>query len=227
LYLKHADWIDLAANTTSGNREADIKDNGDVTDMTIHPADTDGLDAPVAAVEGPARAEVGLPIVFDASRSKETHGRPLRFHWRLGDGQRALGPRVEHTYSVPGFYRLGLTVNNGPFADLAWRDLYVVERVAELGTESRDAAAQWDWVDPQSRVTFAASRRKPVLQLQAGDVSLRQPAVSPGMVQQWRTPMVFAADDLADEDVVIAARQNINDLAIDIREAIGQDGRCG
>jgi parallel beta-helix repeat protein len=155
LYLKHADWLDLAANTIRGNREADIKDDGDVSTMTMHPPDTDGLVAPHAVLDGPARAEVGRPIAFDASRSTDAKGRPLAFHWRLGDGQRAAGSRVEHVYRAPGFYRVGLTVTNGPFADLAWRDLYVVERVEELGTEGIDAAARWDWVDPQSRVAFA------------------------------------------------------------------------
>jgi PKD domain len=106
-------------------------------------------------LEAPARAEAGRPIVLDASRSKETQGRPLQFHWRLGDGQRAAGPRVEHVYNAPGFYRLGLTVTNGRFAGLAWRDLYVVERVDELGTEGTQAAARWGWIDPQSRVAFA------------------------------------------------------------------------
>jgi len=155
LYLKHADWIDLAANTIKGNREGDIKDDGDVTDMTIHPPEADGLAAPQAVLEGPARGLVGRPIVFDAGGSKETQGRPLQFHWRLGDGQRSSGPRVEHVYNVPGFYRLGLTVTNGGFSDLAWRDLYVVENVDEIGTEGTNAAARWDWIDPNSRVVFA------------------------------------------------------------------------
>jgi parallel beta-helix repeat protein len=155
LYLKHADWIDAASNKIAGNHGAGIKDDGDVTDMTIHPPDSQGLVAPQAVLDGPARGVVGQPIVFDATLSKETQGHPLQFHWRLGDGERAIGARVEHVYNAPGFYRLGLTVTNGPFADLAWRDLYVVEDVAEIGTEGTGAAARWDWLDPNSRVAFA------------------------------------------------------------------------
>jgi parallel beta-helix repeat protein len=155
LYLKYADWLDLGSNTIHDNREADIKDDGAVSDLTIHPQAEGGLVAPKALLDGPDRGEVGRPIAFDASRSQETERRPLEFHWRMGDGQRATGPRVEHVYSAPGFYRLGLTVSNGPFADLAWRDLYVAERVLELGTEASSAAAQWGWLDPDSRVFFA------------------------------------------------------------------------
>jgi hypothetical protein len=60
-------------------------------------------------------------------------------------------------------------VTNGRFSDLAWRDLYVVERDNELGTEGVAAAARWDWIDPHSRATFAADRETKL----AGDSSLR------------------------------------------------------
>ena len=48
-----------------------------------------------------------------------------------------------------------MTITDGRFADLAWRDLYVVENMVELGTEDTGAAARWDWVDLNSRVAFA------------------------------------------------------------------------
>jgi hypothetical protein len=48
----------------------------------------------------------------------------------------------EHTFAKAGFYRLGLTVQNGVLADLAWRDLIITEPVAaELGTEQQ--AQRW------------------------------------------------------------------------------------
>ena len=85
------------------------------------------------------------------------NSRPARtplFRWHLGDGQLAEGPRIEHVYKSPGFYRVGLTVTSGPLSDLAWRDLYVIEPVDEIGTEGAETAAQWSFIDPQSRVTF-------------------------------------------------------------------------
>jgi len=87
----------------------------------------------------------------------------------LGDGHVAAGPRVEHVYKAPGFYRLGLTVSSGSLSDLAWRDLYVVEPVNELGTEGAEAPARWSFIDPQSRVTFMGDTETKIV----GDTSLR------------------------------------------------------
>jgi hypothetical protein len=127
------------------------------------------LQPPQAVLEGAARAEAGRPIAFDAGRSRDPQDRPLQFRWHLGDGRVADGPRLEHTYSTPGFYRLGLTVTNGSFSDLAWRDLYVVERGNELGTEGIEAAARWDWIGPSSRVAFSSDRENTIV----GNASLR------------------------------------------------------
>jgi hypothetical protein len=49
---------------------------------------------------------------------------------------------VTHTFSKPGFYRVGVTVTNGTFAGLSGIDLLVVDDDAEeIGTEF--AADQW------------------------------------------------------------------------------------
>lgn len=61
-------------------------------------------------------------------------------------------PKFEHRFSRPGFHRVGLTVNNGRYSDLAWRDLYVVQDGSEEPTEG--PADRWGFVDPQSQVTF-------------------------------------------------------------------------
>jgi parallel beta-helix repeat protein len=158
LFLEQAEWLDLAANLISNNRDGDIKDNGGVTELTIHEEDPKTGAPPSAVLEAPAHAMVGCAIVFDASRSKLTNGQPAVFRWHLGDGHRAEGPRLEHVYKAPGFYRVGLTVTSGPFSDLVWRDLYVVEPLDELGTEGADAAAKWSFIDPRSRVAFTADR---------------------------------------------------------------------
>ncbi|HND50884.1 MAG TPA: hypothetical protein PLV92_00750, partial [Pirellulaceae bacterium] len=55
----------------------------------------------------------------------------------------------------PGFYRVGLTVDNGRLSNLAWRDFYVVEKVDEWGTEAAGDAAAWSWFDPRSSVTYS------------------------------------------------------------------------
>jgi len=102
---------------------------------------------------------VGQVARFDASFSRDPQGRPLQFQWWLEgkavespeqsraavsavQGQRDAGSTLERVFDRPGFHRLSLTVNNGALAALAWRDLLVVQPVAqELGTEAQ--ASRW------------------------------------------------------------------------------------
>ena len=106
----------------------------------------------------PDRATVGVPVRFDASASRDPEKRPLHFRWIAGElaGDQAV---FEHTFTKPGFYRLGLTVDNGVLADLAWRDLIVSEPVKEeIGTEGQ--AARWGFDlegngDGRGRMSFA------------------------------------------------------------------------
>ena len=65
---------------------------------------------------------------------------------------------VDSSEKAPGFYRVGLTVTSGALSDLAWRDLYVVERLEEIGTEQPSSAARWGFIDPHSQVTFETDR---------------------------------------------------------------------
>ena len=133
---------------------ADIHDDGGVTRLTRNPSRPGLINTPPRAMlVGPSVAKVGESVVFDASGSTDPQAQPLRFSWDLGDGTTSDKPRVTHVFTTPGFRRLGLTVTNGSLADLAWRDLYVVDNAKELATEGR--SGQWSWVDPDSRVTFA------------------------------------------------------------------------
>ncbi len=152
IHMQCADWIDVAANVFENNQE-DVHDAGHVTNLTCHP-DKPGITRPPQAVlEGPSAGQVGRTIVLDASNSQDPDGHPLTFRWDLGDGTVVHEPRIAHVFQAPGFYRIGLTVHNGLLSDLAWRDFYVVGEGAEWGTEGN--AADWDWVDPQSQVTYA------------------------------------------------------------------------
>jgi hypothetical protein len=188
IYVQHADWVDVAANVFGNNREGNLRNDGNVTNLTEYPDNPRITKPPQAVLDGPtgfgqqgrvgdptygatgigqegrvgdptyglASAAVGRPVVFDASRSRDPDGHPLRYRWDLGDGTVATEPRVEHRFAVPGFYRVGLTVNNGLLSNLAWRDFYAVEEAAELGTEGQ--AADWTWIDPGSQVAFSDDR---------------------------------------------------------------------
>jgi len=157
IYMQHADWIDMAANMFKDNKAAAIHNAGNVTNLFEH-ADNPGITAPPKAVlDGPSFAKVNEPVILDAAGSTDPGNNRLAYRWDMGDGTVLTTPRMSHTFKAPGFYRVGLTVNNGVLADLAWRDFYVVEDVRELATEGQ--AAQWSWIDPQSKVAFSNDRQ--------------------------------------------------------------------
>src|SRR5205814_1608759 len=150
---------------------------------------------PHARLIGPARAVAGLAVRFDASASHDPEGRPLHFRWTAGDFT-SDRPVFEHVFTRPGFYRLGLTVDNGVLADLAWRDLIVSEPVKEeIGTEGQ--AARWGFElegndDGRGRMSFAEDPDAVV-----GKTSLRfTPNPYPG---QYATA-IFPRDRDADWD---------------------------
>src|SRR6185503_16308357 len=95
---------------------------------------------------------------FEAGASRDFHGRPLRFRWTAREltGEEAV---FEPVFSEPGFYRLGLTVDNGVLADLAWRDFIVTAPVPEeIGTEGQ--SHRWGFAlegnaDGHGRMHFA------------------------------------------------------------------------
>ena len=105
-------------------------------------ADPLKLAAPTAVLDGPSRAGIGEKVVFDASKSKDVRGRALTFRWDIG-GKTYDGPRVEHTFDKPGFYRVGVTATNGYLANLA----YGVTTGLDVQTSTNDYLAYTDLVD--------------------------------------------------------------------------------
>lgn len=156
IWGRWGDALWLARNTATRNAESNFLN--DVTHLREATDDPSVTRPPRAELTGPARAVVGTPVHFDAGASRDPDGRPLHFRWTAGDlsgGQ----PAFVHAFTKPGFYRLGLTVDDGVLADLAWRDLIVTEPVKEeIGTE--DQAAQWGFelegnADGRGRMSFA------------------------------------------------------------------------
>ncbi len=136
IWGRWGDWIWASANTSSANTNL-------VLDTThwIEPATVPGVLPPAIQLFAPTRASVGVPVVFDASGSHDPQGRPLAFRWDLG-GSVHDQKRFSHTFDKPGFYRVGLTVDNGAHASIGWRDLVVSESVQqEIGTEG--PASRW------------------------------------------------------------------------------------
>ena len=141
IWGRWGDAVLLAGNIFTNNAQGNFITN--VTDLIDWPADPTIQTAPTAELLGPRVTKVGEAVRFDASLSHDAQGRPLHFRWWL-DGPAGDQAVLDRVFDQPGFHRLGLTVDNGALADLAWRDVLVVQPVAEeLGTEGQ--ASRWGY----------------------------------------------------------------------------------
>ena len=167
IYLKHAQMFDLAANRFDNNSLADVEQVENVVGLIERVGRAEITEPPEAVLQGPDVVRVGEAVTFDASDSRDPQENPLTFRWFISPQTTGEDATMTHTFPAPGFYRLALTVNNGLLSDLAWRDLYAVEPVDELGTAGD--AAGWSWIDPGSVVQFTPDEDVRLL----GDTSLR------------------------------------------------------
>ena len=67
---------------------------------------------PQAIIRAPDDGVVGQPVKFDGRRSRPGDSAIDKYDWDFGDGTRARGDRVSHTYNSPGDYRVRLTVTD-------------------------------------------------------------------------------------------------------------------
>ena len=125
---------------------------GQVTNFNQYGDDPHVAHSPKAVLVGPFTGIEGHEFVLDASASSDPDGNPLSFRWDLGDGTILSTPRVAHAFKAPGYYCVGMTVNNGRFSDLGSRSFRVVDDCPELGTEGQ--AADWDWEEVIPRQNF-------------------------------------------------------------------------
>ncbi len=198
IFLQHADMIDLGANRFQTNAVADVWQHENVRGLVQHPDQAGITQPPQAVLDGPNVVRVRERVTFDASNSRDPNDHPLTFHWRVppdrGGDQSSFAP----LFTEPGFYRVALTVSNGLLSDLAWRDLYVIEPIEELGTEGE--ANAWTWSDPNSRVEFSqdqevrlvgdASVRANVAPYSGGRVTLKYALPTPASLESM-TQVVF------------------------------------
>ncbi len=154
IWGRWGDGILLAANVFAGNEEGNFITN--VSNLVELKGSPEIRTAPEARLLGPATARVGETVRLDGTLSRDLGGQPLSYRWWL-HGEAGREGVFERTFDQPGFYRIGLTVDNGALAALAWRDLIVTSPVAnELGTEGQ--AANWGFElennDGSGRVLF-------------------------------------------------------------------------
>lgn len=154
VFAEYADWLDLGANKFKANGE-DVHRGAGVTNLTERQADPEIAKPPAIRIMGPERLQVGDKPEFEASNSTNSIEKLLTFRWDMGDGAILTGDKVEHAFKAPGLYRVGVTATNGSLSSLAWRNVYVVPKQPEIGT---DGGGKWDWVDARSKVTFTEDR---------------------------------------------------------------------
>jgi PKD repeat protein len=69
------------------------------------------INTPPSAWAGGNRAfVVGRPMAFDGTVSEDPDGRISRYFWDFGDGNTAMGARVDHTFTRAGTYTVTLRV---------------------------------------------------------------------------------------------------------------------
>jgi len=178
IWGEYGDWIRLANNIMQDNAQGNHFEQ--VTNLIEANDDPSVTSTPKAALDGPSVATVGERVTFDATRSVARGDRNLSFRWDLGNAVRSE-PIVHHTFPKPGFYRVGLTVDDGVLADLAFRDFLVVNRVEhELGTEGE--ASRWGSViegDPSGKAKLVSQDEPESV---VGQSALRlRPDLYPGM----------------------------------------------
>ena len=154
IFLQHVDTVDIAANRFAENSVADVFTSDHASGVVERSGHADITTPPKAILKGPDVVRVGERVVYDASQSTSNAAGALTYRWRIAPNVNAVDATFPVTFPAPGFYRVALTVCNGLLSDLAWRDVYVVENLAEIGTDA--TADGWDWVDPQSKVVFTA-----------------------------------------------------------------------
>ena len=66
---------------------------------------------PVAVIRAPSKSVTGQPIECDGGRSYSDN-KIVRYEWDFGDGTRASGKKVSHTYSSANKYTVKLTVTD-------------------------------------------------------------------------------------------------------------------
>lgn len=156
IWGRWADDVYLGPNSFERNAEQNVL--LDITNLR-HGEDNPAVRrSPIIRADFPQRVMVGDTILFDASASADPGGRTLGFRWDLG---MRTEPRstMRHTFEEPGFYRVGLTVDNGVLADLKHCDLVVAERAQErLGTETGTSVWRFDFegdADDRARLLFS------------------------------------------------------------------------
>jgi PKD repeat protein len=65
---------------------------------------------PIAIITGPISGIINSPINFSAENSYDEDGKIMEYNWNFGDGTSSSGIKVQHTYLLPGSYKITLSI---------------------------------------------------------------------------------------------------------------------
>jgi len=113
--------------TAEGSKVTHVYKKGGTYKVTLNVDDSSGLacsssadsltvnlnKAPVAIAGSDKKVCTGQSVAFDGSGSKTEAGETLSYEWSFGDGGKATGETVSHSYSKGGKYTAILTVDDG------------------------------------------------------------------------------------------------------------------
>ena len=177
IYGQYADWIVLAGNSFHHNSAADVQWAEGVTSVIELPE----ADA-VTATDSRASVKIAGPEVLSVGQSgtwSVPGGGDQSVTWQIDDQPLQQGVKVTQQFDHPGFHRIGANVVASGQIEPAWRNVYVVEDVPELGTEH--SGAGWEITDFHDRVrsdqqvsqaTFTAANQSSLVGQQALQVAI-------------------------------------------------------
>ena len=108
----------------------------EVTLTATNDAGSDATSASITVVRGVTQPEAiisSFPTVLEVGQSvlirSESTNSPTSIEWDFGDGERAVGEEVRHSWDRPGTYRIRLTVANSAGSSSTFRDVIIKPRV--------------------------------------------------------------------------------------------------
>lgn len=153
IYVRDSRWISVGANEIEGNGSGAIECGDNTSGMFWLTGES--VQAPVVRIESAEVVRAGELVTFAASSVRDDLG----YRWEFGDGDVATGAVVRHRFRHPGFYRLGLTADDGGIAGMAHRDVYVLGSGRQIGTDPNRWTGGSIELDPGRSVAGGGSMR--------------------------------------------------------------------
>jgi outer membrane protein OmpA-like peptidoglycan-associated protein len=149
-------------------------------------------------INAPKVVLAGSPVPMDADKSTLVNCDPGKYFWEFGDGERAVGSNVTHTYTTAGTYqiRLGVTGDQPgssvPCTACVTRDIEVLP----LGSALPPATPALPQAQPRKAIEESDSNSTPILDLRdSTDLSFRVKIATETAPLDPKTPPLSLLED--------------------------------